>query len=290
MSRAPFRERLAESAATRGSFLCVGLDPDPEQIPPSLGAGISAVRRHTLAVIEATAPYAAAYKPNAAFFEQFGAPGWELLIEVVGVARQHAPVILDAKRGDIGSTAAAYARAVFDVIGADACTVNPYLGGDSLEPFLSRPDRFTFILCRTSNPGARDLQDLLIEGRGGEPLYLAVGRCAVEWNVAGNVGLVAGATWAAEISRLRTVAPDMPILLPGIGRQGGDLREAILAARGPSGRGEYLASASRGISQASTGDDFAEAAGAAARDLAGQLRQLAQIQVSPEEPVPPTQE
>jgi orotidine-5'-phosphate decarboxylase len=233
-------------------------------IPGSLGDGMSAVRRHTLALVEATAPYAVAYKPNLAFFERLGPAGWELLIEVVGAASQHALVIADAKRGDIGNTAAAYAEALYDRVGADACTVHGYLGEDSLLPFLERPDRFAFIVCRTSNPGAADFQDLPV-GDGGEPLYLRLARLARGWNTRGTVGLVAGATWPEEIARIRAVAPELPLLLPGVGRQQGDLEQAALAAGGEDGQGLYLVSVSRAISQASTGDDFAEAAAEAAR-------------------------
>jgi orotidine-5'-phosphate decarboxylase len=248
----------------KGAALCVGLDPDPAMMPASLGGGIAAVRRHTLAIVEATEPYAAAYKPNLAFFERFGPAGLELLIEVVRMASRHALVIADAKRGDIGNTAAAYAEALYDQVGADACTVNGYLGHDSLLPFLERPDRFAFIVCRTSNPGAADFQDLPV-GEGGEPLYLRLARLATNWNTLGTVGLVAGATWPGEISRIRAVAPELPLLLPGVGSQRADLEDAVRAARGEDGRGRYVVSVSRAISQASTGDDFAEAAAKAAQ-------------------------
>lgn len=278
MTRAPFRERLEGAVATTGAALCVGLDPDPSRIPASLGQGIEAVRRHTLAIVEATSPYAAAFKPNLAFFERLGPPGFELLIEVVNAAGRHAPVIADAKRGDIGTTAAAYAEAIFEVIGADACTVNGYLGHDSLLPFLERQDRFAFIVCRTSNPGAADLQDLLLQD-GGEPLYLHLARRAVEWNTSGTVGLVTGATGPAEIARIRGVAPNLPLLLPGVGSQGADLSQAVSAAQGNDRQGSFLISSSRGITQASIGDDFAVAAGEAARELRDQIQQLAAAQV-----------
>jgi orotidine-5'-phosphate decarboxylase len=264
VTRAPFRERLEGVIARKGAPLCVGLDPDPAVIPASLGEGVSAVRRHTLALVEATAPYAAAYKPNLAFFERLGPAGWELLIEVVKAASRHALVIADAKRGDIGNTAAAYAEALYDRVGADACTVHGYLGEDSLLPFLERPGRLAFIVCRTSNPGAADFQDLPV-GEGGEPLYLRLARLARGWNTLGTVGLVAGATWPGEIARIRSAAPELPLLLPGVGRQQGDLEQAALAARGEDGQGLYLVSVSRAISQASSGDDFAEAATEAAR-------------------------
>ncbi|HVC40203.1 MAG TPA: orotidine-5'-phosphate decarboxylase [Candidatus Dormibacteraeota bacterium] len=273
MKAAPFRERLEESIEATGAALCVGIDPDPSRIPAGLGEGIEGVRRHTLAVIEATAPYAAAFKPNLAFFERLGPEGFQLLIEVVRSAGRHALVIADAKRGDIGNTAKAYAAAIYDVIGADGCTVNGYLGHDSLIPFIERPDRFAFIVCRTSNPGASDFQDLILQ-EGAEALYLHLARRAVEWNTIGTVGLVAGATWPAEIARIREVAPQLPLLLPGVGSQGGDLRRAVEAAAGPDGQGRYLVNVSRAIAQASRGADFAEAAGRAAADLRNQIRAL----------------
>ncbi|MGH7609219.1 MAG: orotidine-5'-phosphate decarboxylase [Candidatus Dormibacteria bacterium] len=273
VARLPFRERLREAVAANGAPLCVGLDPDPEWLPRGLGQGLEAVRRHTLALIEATSPYAVAYKPNLAFFERLGSGGWELLSEVVRQARPRALVIADGKRGDIGSTAAAYAQALYDVLQADACTVNPYLGHDSLAPFLSRPDRFAFLLCRTSNPGASDFQDLRV-GPSGRPLYLEIAARAAEWNTtahAGRVGLVAGATWPGELALIRQTAPDLPLLLPGVGSQGGDLEAAVAAAGGQDGQGEYLLSVSRGISQASLEDDYAEAAAAAAAALRDRL-------------------
>ncbi|MGA2872157.1 MAG: orotidine-5'-phosphate decarboxylase [Candidatus Dormibacteria bacterium] len=270
MTRAPFQARLEAALRDGRAPLCVGLDPDPSRLPAELGQGIAAVRRHTLGLVEATAPYAAAFKPNLAFFERMGPEGVALLVEVVRVARHHALVIADAKRGDIGNTAVAYAEAIYDVIGADACTVNGYLGHDSLLPFIQRPDRFAFLLCRTSNPGAQDFQDLILADTG-EPLYLTVARRAVEWNELGTVGLVVGATWPEEMARIREVAPDLPLLVPGVGSQGGDLGAAVRAARGRDGTGSYLVNVSRAISQASTGADFAAAAAAAAARLQQEL-------------------
>lgn len=271
MIRAPFRERLEGAVVSKGAALCIGLDPDLGTIPSRWGEGLDAVREHTLTIIEATAPYAAAYKPNLAFFERLGPPGYELLIEVAKEARRHGLVIADGKRGDIANTAAAYADAAYDVIGADACTVNGYLGQDALLPFLERPDRFAFILCRTSNPGALDFQDQLV-GTVNEPLYLHLARRSAEWNSLGTVGLVAGATWPREVARIREAAPDLPLLLPGVGSQGADLAAAVRAAMGPDGRGRYLVSVSRAVSQASDGDHFALAAARAAEGLRDQIR------------------
>ncbi len=243
------------------------------ELPESLSRDAEGVRSYCLELIEATAPYAAAFKPNSAFFEALGAPGWELLAEVVGEAGRHGLVIVDAKRGDIGHTAAAYASAIFDVLGADACTVNGYLGGDATAPFLARPDRLAFVLCRTSNPGAGDLQDLrLVEGGG--PLYLHLARLARAWNdlpPTGTVGLVAGATWPGELAMIRQAVPDLPILVPGVGAQGGDLEGVVAAASGVGGDAPYLINVSRGIGQASRGADFASAGAAAA---AGYLARL----------------
>lgn len=273
MIRAPFRERLEGVVASKGAALCIGLDPDPGKLPRGVGRGLEGIRRHTLAIVEATAPYAAAYKPNLAFFERLGPAGYELLIEVAQEASRHGLVIADGKRGDIGNTAAAYADALYDVIGADACTVNGYLGHDSLVPFLNRPDRLAFILCRTSNPGALDFQDQLV-GTEAEPLYLHLARRAAEWNGLGTVGLVAGATWPGEVARIREVAPDLPLLLPGVGSQGADLAAAVRAALGPSGLGRYLVSVSRAVSQASDGADFEAAAGRAAASLRAQILEV----------------
>ncbi len=225
------------------------------------------VRRFCLELIEATADQAAAFKPNSAFFEQLGHEGWELLREVVQAAGRRALVVVDAKRGDIGSTAAAYARAIFDGLGADACTVNPYLGRDALSPFLDRADRLAFVLCRTSNPGAADFQDLPVGG-GGAPLYIHVAKAVAVWDrepPAGTAGLVVGATWPQELGRVRAEAPGLPLLIPGVGAQGGDLEACVRELAGTAG--SYLISVSRGVAAASRGRDFAEAASRAAAAL-----------------------
>ncbi len=272
-----FAERLAAAVATSGAPLCVGLDPDPSQMPRHFGGGIDGIRQFCLEVIAATAPWAAAFKPNVAFYERFGADGWRALTEVISAAQEHAPVIVDAKRGDMGNTAAAYAEAMFATLGADACTANPYLGGDAVAPLLAIPGRLTFLLCRTSNPGGRDFQDLPV-GPDGEPLYLAVARRAVEWDRAGpggTTGLVVGATRPAELRAVRGVAPNLPILIPGVGAQGGDLAAAASAAGGDDGRAPFVISISRGIASASHGRDFAEAAAEAARRYHQELRALA---------------
>ena len=262
-----FREKL-ESAATRnGSLLCVGLDPDPARLP------IESVGEFNRAIIEATADLVCAYKPNLAFYEALGEAGYAALRETLAAIPPHIPTIADAKRGDIGNTARAYASAVFDVLGFDAVTVSPYLGGDSLAPFIEREDRGVFVLCRTSNPGAADFQDLEVSSEKGiRPLYEVVAERARSWNSRGNVGLVTGATYPEELGRVRELCPDMLLLIPGVGAQAGDLAAAVregLDARG----GGILVVAARGVLYASKGADFARAARGAAESLRDQIQQ-----------------
>lgn len=233
------------------SLLCVGLDPQPADLPAPTA---EAARDFCLRLVEATKRYAAAYKPNSAFFEQFGAAGWEALKQVVEAiaAASHRtgsviPVILDAKRGDIASTAEAYARAAFQTLGAHALTVSPYLGQDSVAPFLADREKGVFLLCKTSNPGADDLQEL--ELASGERLYEHVAQLAQTWNTQGNLGLVVGATQPQALARLRALAPTAWFLVPGVGAQGGDLEQALAAGLRPDGMG-MLINISRGISRA----------------------------------------
>lgn len=251
-----FRAKYEAAAARNRSLLCIGLDPDPAHMPPGIGA-VDFLR----AVIEATADVACCYKPNAAFFEVDGAAGWDALRAVIEAVPGDIPVLLDAKRGDVGHTAEFYARAAFETLGADAVTANPYLGADALAPFLAYEDRHTFVLCRTSNPGARDLQDLT--SAGGRPLYEHVAMLANEWARNGNVGLVVGATYPAEAARIRELCPGLLFLLPGIGAQQGDIDAAVRASLDARGGG-ILVSASRGVLYASSGPDFASAARAEA--------------------------
>jgi orotidine-5'-phosphate decarboxylase len=250
------------------TLLCVGLDPELERLPAALrptspddAAVESALFAYIAAIVDATADFACAYKPNAAFYEAHGPAGLRALIRIVAhIHERHpaVPVLLDAKRGDIGSTSHAYARAIFAVIGADAVTLQPYLGRDALDPFLSHADRGCFILCRTSNPGSGELQGLRVDAE--EPLYLALARSvAAQWNVSGNCGLVVGATYPDELRRVRAVVGDLPILVPGIGAQGGDLAATVRAGLDSRGAG-LLISASRSILYASSEEDFAEAA------------------------------
>ena len=233
-----FRERYEAAALKNDSLLCVGLDPDPKQIP----VGVS-VKDFLLGVIEATSDLVSCYKPNAAFFERDGAEGWETLRDVIAAVPNEIPVLLDAKRGDVGHTAQAYAEAVFDQLGADAVTVNPYLGVDSIEPFTEREDRHVFVLCRTSNPSAGELQDIMA---GDVRLYERVAELSRTWNSRGNVGLVVGATYPEEARRVREICPDQLLLLPGVGAQQGDIDASVQAAMDANGGG-ILVNASRGV-------------------------------------------
>ena len=264
-----FRQRL-EARWDRGLFVSVGLDPDWDRLPDSVkvaagpnpddDARALAVTGFCNAIVDGTADLAGAFKPNAAFFERFGPPGLGALGAVmrhIGASAPDVPVIYDAKRGDIGSTNRGYAEDAFDRLGADAITVHPYLGRDALAPFLERADRGTIVLVRTSNPGGGEFQDLRIDG---EPLYRIVARRVAEaWNRKGNCAVVVGATYPEELVEVRRIVGDMPILIPGIGAQGGDLRRTVEAGRDPKGRGMIINS-SRGIIYASAGADFAEAA------------------------------
>ncbi len=236
------------------SLLCVGLDPHGSELPEPTAA---AARDFCLRIIKAAAPYAAAFKPNAAFFEVYGPEGWAALKQVIDAVRQesqrqgsHIPVILDAKRGDIASTAEAYARSAFENLGADCITLSPYLGRDSIEPFIQDRERGVFLLCKTSNPGAGDLQDVMVDEPGGDrlPLHLHVARLAREWNTLGNIGLVVGATYPQTLEQVRAAAPGLWFLVPGVGAQGGDLDTALRAGLRPDGKG-VLINVSRVISR-----------------------------------------
>lgn len=233
-----FRQKLVNASQRNGSLLCVGLDPDPARLH---GMDVAAF---LCSIIEATHDLVCAYKPNLAFYEQLGPEGWAILRTVLDAIPADVPTIADAKRGDVGHTAEAYARALFDQLGCDAATVNPYLGGDAVAPFLERPDHAAFIVCRTSNAGGGDFQDLLVGDS--QPLYEIVAERAREWDTLGNVGLVAGATYPIELARLREICPDVPLLIPGIGPQQGDLEAAVRAGL-DSNRAGILVNASRQI-------------------------------------------
>lgn len=241
-----FFEKLLASVRRHDSLLCVGLDPDQAAIPERFRHEPDPVLAWNRALIEATADIACAYKPNSAFYEALGCNGWETLRATIASVPEGTPVILDAKRGDIGATAAAYARAAFEQLRADAITVSPYLGSDSVRPFTCYGDRGVFVLCHTSNPSATDLQELDV---GGEPLYVRLARRVREWSDFDNVGLVVGATYPDAVRAVRAVAPDLWFLVPGVGAQGGDLETTVAAGRRADGLG-LLISVSRGISAA----------------------------------------
>ncbi|MFI5008987.1 MAG: orotidine-5'-phosphate decarboxylase [Solirubrobacterales bacterium] len=254
-----------------GRHLCVGLDTDFEHLPASVlpfGSVDERVVAFNREIVDRTAEIACAFKPNAAFYEALGECGFRALAGTIAAIKERAPdvpVILDAKRADIGSTNRGYAAAAFDRLGADALTVHPYLGGEALSPFLERAEKLLFVLARTSNPGAGEFQDLLVDGL---PLYRRVARSvALDWNRAGNCGLVVGATYADELAAVRAEIPvSVPILVPGIGAQGGDLA-AVVEAHTRVGSSAFLLNASRSILFASDGADFADAAGAEAQRL-----------------------
>jgi orotidine-5'-phosphate decarboxylase len=256
-----FREKLAHAAETNRTLLCVGLDPDPARVPPERTAGFLST------VVEATSDLVCAYKPNLAFYEQMGETGYAALRAVLAAIPKHIPVIADAKRGDVAHTAEAYARAIFDELGFDAATVNPYLGGDSVAPFVERADRGVLIVCRTSNPGARDLQDLPVEHQGKtRPLYQAVAELARAWNRHGNVGLVVGATYPDEMRALRSLCPELPFLVPGVGAQEGELERSVHAGLDARGGGMII-NASRAVLYGADGPNTPEAARRAAETL-----------------------
>jgi len=256
-----FTDKLLNASRKNKSWLCIGLDPDPELMPRV------DVLQFNKAIIEATSDLVCAYKPNLAFYEALGAEGLTILEKTVKHIPGDIPVIGDAKRGDIGNTARAYAKALFSVLGFDAATVNPYLGFDSIEPFINYQDKGVFILCRTSNRGASDFQNLCTNGL---PLYEAVAQKAQEWNIHGNIGLVVGATYPEELKRVRSICPEMCLLIPGIGAQGGDLASAV--GYGVDARGEKaIINVSRQILYASKERDFAQAARNVAEKIRNQI-------------------
>jgi orotidine-5'-phosphate decarboxylase len=257
----PFLSKLADASRARDSIVCVGLDPEPDRIPGHLGNGAQAASRFLRRIIRATSDVAAAYKPNLAFFEQYGQAGVDVLALTLQEIPAEIPVILDGKRGDVPNTSAAYARALFERFRADAVTVAPYVGLDSIAPFCELG--YAFVLARTSNPGARDLQDLEVDGR---PLYeRVVATCAGRF-AADRCGFVVGATYPDEARRIRALAADRLFLMPGLGAQGGQMDEALAAALDARGGG-VLPSVSRSVLYASDGRDFEAAAAAALREL-----------------------
>ena len=284
-----YLDRLAARSAAVGTVMCLGLDPDPAVLPDGFSPDLAGIERFARLVVEAAAPYAAAIKPNLAFFEAFGSAGMAALERIRGTLPGDLPVVVDGKRGDIGSTVARQAAALFDGLGADALTVNPYLGSEAVAPLLERADRFAYVLCRTSNPGAAELQSLVLTAdpsnrAPAEPLYMRIARLASTWGPGGTVGLVVGATAPAELRAIRGVAPGLSFLVPGLGAQGGRLDPVLadgpataLPAGGRAGRG-LLVNVSRGIAGAALGaalaggpTDPGERIAAAARDWASRL-------------------
>jgi len=266
-----FEEKLFQAAQRNASLVCLGLDPDPD-LMPQIG-----LLEFNKAIIDATSDIVCAYKPNLAFYEALGLDGLSALQKTVEYIPGDIPVIGDAKRGDVSNTSRAYAKSLFEIFGFDAATVNPYLGYDSLEPFISYKDKGVFILCRTSNAGALDFQDLSCwtgeAHNERKTLFKTVAQKANEWNKHGNVGLVVGATYPQELKELRSLCPEMVLLIPGIGVQGGDLASAVRYGVNEDGE-KAIFSSSRQILYASKGDDFALAGRLAADELRRQINFL----------------
>jgi orotidine-5'-phosphate decarboxylase len=264
-----FTEKLAGAIDKNHSLLCVGLDTDIKSIPEGLG-----IFEFNKAIIDATADLVCAYKPNIAFYESLGAPGMNALKRTREYIPAEIPVIVDAKRGDIGNTARAYAQGLFEYFGFDAATASPYLGRDSLEPFMEYPDRGVFVLCRTSNAGAADFQSLSCETeQGKQPLYRVIAAAVADWNTRDNLGLVVGATYPEELRVIRQDYPDMPLLIPGVGAQGGDLADVVKNGVDAAGQ-RTIINSSRQVLYTSRGSDFAAAACEAARGLRDRINAL----------------
>ncbi|MDQ3871619.1 MAG: orotidine-5'-phosphate decarboxylase [Chloroflexota bacterium] len=281
-SRAPADDRdeyldtLGARIGRTGSALCLGLDPDPDALPDGFPPNVEGIERFVRLLLDVAAPFASAVKPNLAFYEALGSAGIAALERLRSRVPPDLPLIADAKRADIRSTSARHAAALYDALDADAVTANPYLGAEAIEPLLARRDRFVYVLCRTSNPGAGELQDLAVapdreQGWPEEPLHVRVARRAATWQVEfGTVGLVVGATAPGDLGRVRDAAPDLPFLVPGVGAQGGDVASVIEQGQASSGRaarlpgGALLVNVSRGIAAATVGRNDPEAAVAAA--------------------------
>ena len=272
-----FNQQLQSAWASQGSMLCIGFDPDPKRLPTSLQGKPDGIFEFCRDIADATADLVCAFKPQFAYFaSQRAEAQLEKLITHLKNKYPHIPVILDSKRGDIGSTADHYALEAFERYGADAVTVNPYMGFDTIEPYLKHPGKGVIVLCRTSNPGGSDLQFLKVSPNH-EALYLHVAKLAAhEWNRSGQISLVVGATFPEEIAKVRAIVGEMPLLIPGIGAQGGDIDATVKAGRiaGAPGTGMIINS-SRAILYASSGNDFAQAARAVAQSTRDALRAAA---------------
>ncbi len=264
-----FNDRIRQNIRDRDSLLCIGLDVDPQKIPPHIIKKEDPIFLFNKLIIDATADFVVAYKPNLAFYEALGQNGWDILKRTIDYIPEGVLKIGDAKRGDIGSTARKYAKSLFD-LGFDAVTINPYLGWDSVEPFVQDEKRGVFILCLTSNPGSQDFQYLSFKG---EPLYKKITKKVVEWNTNGNCGLVVGATHPDELKTVRDIAPDLPFLIPGIGAQGGDLETSVFS--GTDLHGEMaIINSSRGILYASPFEDFAEVSRSESKKLRDRMNHI----------------
>jgi orotidine-5'-phosphate decarboxylase len=264
-----FIEQLQRGWDANDSLVCVGLDPEIERFPPHIAASASPIFQFNKAIIDATADLVCAYKPQFAHYAAYEAEDQlERTINYIHRNYPGIPVILDSKRGDVGNTAERYAIEAFERYHADAVTVNPYLGGDSLEPFLKYADRGVIILCRTSNPGAVDLQDLEVSGR--RLFHVVADLAARRWNSRGNCLLVVGATYPRELAEVREIVGNMPLLVPGVGAQGGDVTQVVQNGQSTAGAG-LMISSSRGILYASAAENFASAARDAAQKLRDQI-------------------
>ncbi len=264
-----FTDKLLNTSQKNKSLLCIGLDPNPDFMPK-----VDILEFNT-AIIDATSDLVCAYKPNLAFYEALGVEGLTILQKTIKHIPASIPIIGDAKRGDIGNTAKAYARALFSTFAFDAATVNPYLGFDSIEPFISYQDKGIFVLCRTSNPSAIDFQNLRCPT--GLPLYEMVANKAKEWNVYGNIGLVVGATYPEELKKIRSICPEMCLLIPGIGIQDGDLTLAVGYGVDAQGKNAII-NVSRRILYASRERDFAQAARNTAESIRNQINSCLKAQ------------
>ena len=268
-----FLDMLRDATTRNDSLLCVGLDPEPTRFPESVRGEAHKIYDFCAAIVDATADLVCAFKPQIAYFAAHGAEDQlERLMQHMRANAPRVPVILDAKRGDIGSTAEQYAREAFERYGADAVTLSPFMGFDSVEPYLRYPGKGAFLLCRTSNPGGDDFQNQRLASVDGQPLlYEHIARLAQgPWNKNGQLGLVVGATYPAEIERVRQLAPSLPLLIPGVGAQGGDAVATVRA--GLTAAGPIIVNSSRAILYASSGADFADAARTAARATRAQLQ------------------
>jgi len=302
-----YLDRLATRSVAVGTVLCLGIDPDPSTLPAGFAPDIAGIEAFARLLVEAAAPFAAAVKPNLAFFEAYGSAGLAALERVRAAIPPGIPVVMDAKRGDIGSTSSRHAAALYDALGADAVTVSPYLGQEAIGPLLERLDRLAYVLCRTSNPGAGEVQDLVVTPRpngsgsgrdggsgrpgdvgrvrhvgdaAGEPLWARIARLASGWGPGGTVGLVVGATASSELAAIRDIAPGLPFLVPGVGAQGGDVAvvldagPATAAPAGGRAAGGLLVNVSRGIASAAADEgpgDLGEHLVARARSWSAKL-------------------